>query len=365
MLTGITFFRSTEPDIFRRTRCTVKTAAKNIAVTAQLPTIMLGAGAPGRRFSRLAKDGARKNDAATRLLEDVRREHPHLKLVEDGLAGPHLLKGLDLRLGAKPGDHKFLFEWVNSAPSVEHREFTDENDIRLRYGVPLNDTHPRSQLSLGETPKRQETTLGYGSANQRGEAVDAHRTGALEGTKLTLKNQGYCFEHNHGKKNLSTVFALMLAFLLNGDVASWQAQMEARRSSYFREKVRGLFLNYFLKDWETLCVRASGGNSLRYILNHRGDQVCRSRFFRGNRIVKAMSAPGRSGRGGSRWLALWQRCGLDAPSANVGPLAGIAGSQPLFLPCIPCLMPFFLRRRNAAFPALPAIPPHYPARGFG
>ena len=76
-----------------------------------------------------------------RLLEDVRREHPHLKLVEDGLAGPHFLKGLDLRLGAKPGDHKFLFEWVNSG--VEYQEFTDENDIRheFRYGVPLNDTH--------------------------------------------------------------------------------------------------------------------------------------------------------------------------------------------------------------------------------
>ena len=70
----------------------------------------------------LKKDGARKNDceAAVRLLEDVRREHPHLKLVEDGLVsnGAHFLKGLDLRLGAKPGDHKFLFEWVNSAPSV-------------------------------------------------------------------------------------------------------------------------------------------------------------------------------------------------------------------------------------------------------
>ena len=118
----------------------------------------------------------------------------------------------------------------------------------------------------------------------------------------TLKNQGYCFEHNfgHGEKNLSTVFAflMMLAFLLNTDVASWQAQMEARRSSYFREKVRGLFLNYFLKDWETLCVRASGGNSLRYILNHRRDRVCRSRFFRGNRIVKTMSAPDRA-----RWVA--------------------------------------------------------------
>ena len=85
----------------------------------------------------MAKDGAKKNDceAAARLLEDVRREHPHLKLVEDGLAGPHinLLKGLDLRLGAKPGDHKFLFEWVNNAPSVEHREFTG----RERYTAPV------------------------------------------------------------------------------------------------------------------------------------------------------------------------------------------------------------------------------------
>ncbi len=67
------------------------------------------------------KDGKKKNDcernAATRLLRDVRREHPFLKLivVEDGLAsnGPHIkhLKELNLRfiLGAKPGDHKFLF----------------------------------------------------------------------------------------------------------------------------------------------------------------------------------------------------------------------------------------------------------------
>ena len=94
--------------------------------------------------------------------------------------------------------------------------------------------------------------------------------------------------------------------------------MEARRSSYFREKVRSLFLNYFLKDWETLCVRASGGNSH----NHRRDRVCRSRFFRGNRIVKAMSVPGRRGRGGSRRLALRQRCCLDAPSARGGHLSG-------------------------------------------
>ena len=181
----------------------------------------------------------------------------------------------------------------------------------------------------------------------------------------TLKNQGYCFEHNfgHGKKNLSTVFALMLAFLLNNDVASWQAQMKARRSSYFWEKVRGLFLNYFLKDWETLCVRASGGNS--HVLKHRRDQVCRSRFFRGNRIVKAMSAPGRRERGGSRRLALWQRCCLDAPSANVGPLAGIAGwtapttrctaTRRTFLPRTLRLLSAVVRRQPCALFAVAAL----------
>ena len=72
----------------------------------------------------LKQDGAAKNDcernAGKRLLADVRREHPHLKLIviEDGLASnaPHIrwLQELDLRfiLGAKPDDHQFLFEWV-------------------------------------------------------------------------------------------------------------------------------------------------------------------------------------------------------------------------------------------------------------
>ncbi|MDE0311680.1 MAG: hypothetical protein OXI52_05400, partial [Caldilineaceae bacterium] len=70
------------------------------------------------------EDGASKNDceqnAARRFVESYRREHPHLKTVvlQDGLAskGPHikLLRSRDLRfiLGAKPGDHKFLFEWA-------------------------------------------------------------------------------------------------------------------------------------------------------------------------------------------------------------------------------------------------------------
>ena len=81
-------------------------------------------------------DGVAKNDcernAAKRLLADVRREHPHLKLivVEDALAanGPHirLLQSLKMRfiLGVKPGDHGFLFEWVARTPGVQTAAIT-------------------------------------------------------------------------------------------------------------------------------------------------------------------------------------------------------------------------------------------------
>ena len=71
----------------------------------------------------LKQDGNSKNgcerNAAKRLLEQIRREHPHMKfiVVEDDLASnaPHirLLENLNLRyiLGAKETDHTFLFDW--------------------------------------------------------------------------------------------------------------------------------------------------------------------------------------------------------------------------------------------------------------
>ena len=102
-------------------------------------------------------DGSKKNDcernAAKRLLGDVRREHPHLRLVvvEDALAsnGPHieLLGKLDMRfiLGAKPGDHAFLFDWVDNTPGTRAAEFAGEDGVRHRFrwlnGAPLNDAN--------------------------------------------------------------------------------------------------------------------------------------------------------------------------------------------------------------------------------
>ena len=74
----------------------------------------------------LNQDGSTKNDcernACKRFLENFRREHPHLKaiLTGDGLTStaPYIrmveMFRLKYILGAKPGDHQFLFEQLES-----------------------------------------------------------------------------------------------------------------------------------------------------------------------------------------------------------------------------------------------------------
>ena len=173
-------------------------------------------------------DGAKKNDcernAAKRLLSDVRREHPHLKLVvvEDGLAsnGPHIkhLKALELRfiVGAKRSDHKALFEWVDATARLAHGavkrvEHTDEQGVQhaFRYfnDVPLNDTHFELEVNFLEywetRPNGREqhfawvTDLPIDDANVMALMGAARARWRIENETFdTLKNQGYCFEHN-------------------------------------------------------------------------------------------------------------------------------------------------------------------------
>jgi len=236
----------------------------------------------------MQQDGARKNDcernAAKRLLTELRREHPHLKLivVEDGLASnaPHirLLQGLDLGfiLGAKQTDHTFLFDWVENTPATQTVEFTDPKGIahRFRYlnKAPLNDTHFELEVNFLEYWERLPSgkTQHFSWVTDR--TITPENLMALmragrarwkieNETFNTLKNQGYHFEHNfgHGYRHLSTVLAhlMMLAFLIDQIQQRCcslfqQAQAKAGRKSYFWEKVRGLFMHYLLPDWELL-----------------------------------------------------------------------------------------------------------------
>jgi hypothetical protein len=116
------------------------------------------------------QDGMTKNDcernAAKRLLVQLRREYPKLKLivVEDSLAanGPHLelLGALNLRylIGVKEGDHEALFETVQErrlrAGKTEEFELIDDQGgvrgFRFVNDLPLNKSHPHVRVNFLE-----------------------------------------------------------------------------------------------------------------------------------------------------------------------------------------------------------------------
>lgn len=233
------------------------------------------------------QDGSNKNDcernAAKRLLENVRREHPHLKLIviEDGLSsnGPHikLLNALDMRfiLGAKSEDHRFLFDWVAAEKCQEFEEI-DQAGVKHRYrfinSVPLNDTHFDLKVNFLEywetksngkiqhfswvtdieiTKETVELIMRGGRARWRIENE----------TFNTLKNQGYNFEHNygHGNKHLCSVFTMlmMLSFLIDqaqslGCQLFRAARVKARTLRDLWHEMRMLCKYFVWHSWEDL-----------------------------------------------------------------------------------------------------------------
>lgn len=195
----------------------------------------------------IRQDGETKNDcernAAKRLLEQVRKDHPRLPLIviEDALSAnaPHIreLERHHLRyiLSVKPGDHAFLFAQLEQAHAAgETAEFELEQDgVRHRFRwlnqVPLNASNQDMLVNflqyweVGPEKTRHFSWITDFTINQ--DNVYRLMRGGRARWKIenetfnTLKNQGYHFEHNfgHGKKNLSVNFALlmMLAFAID------------------------------------------------------------------------------------------------------------------------------------------------------
>jgi hypothetical protein len=235
----------------------------------------------------IKQDGHSKNDcernAAKRFLEHVRREHPHLKLivVEDGLSSnmPHIstLKALDFSfiLSAKPGDHKFLFEWIEGEfctylermdPQGTTHKFKFIND------APLNEANFTCKINFIEyweikrDGKQQHFSWVTDIPVTEKNVFEIMRGGRARWrieneTFNTLKNQGYQFEHNfgHGYRYLSTVFAMlmMLAFLIDQTQALCSSSFKralAKKKRRIRlwEMLRNVFRMFFVKDWVML-----------------------------------------------------------------------------------------------------------------
>jgi len=195
------------------------------------------------------QDGNTKNDcernAAKRLLRKIRKEHPRLKfiVVEDGLASnaPHIreLKALHMHfiLGAKPGDHEFLFDQVIAAfekdrvTTMSWKLDDGYAEVSFINNVPLNESNQDLLVNFlhyveyGPDGKERKvftwvTDLKIMRSNAPLFVRGGRARWKIENeTFNTLKNQGYHYEHNygHGKQHLSVVFAMlmMLAFLVD------------------------------------------------------------------------------------------------------------------------------------------------------
>lgn len=190
-------------------------------------------------------DGSTKNDcehnASKRLLTDLRREHPHLKVVvvEDALSSnyPHLslLDSLKMNyiIGVKPGSHTYLFDWIHDLKPEVHRQEDEDGTthaFRSYSDVPLNDAHYNYRVNVllyTETKKNGKeqhfswvTKIPITPENAYQIMRSARARWRIENeTFNTLKNQGYHFEHNygHGQENLCSVMTMLmlLAFLID------------------------------------------------------------------------------------------------------------------------------------------------------
>ena len=235
------------------------------------------------------QDGAKKNDcehtALKRLLENLRRAHPHLKLVVtlDGLYADgvilNLLKELDIRfiITAHEKDLKYLYEFYNATQKNTQTITQSHRTISLSFanGLPLNDTHHQRQVNLlcaEETivqkrkTKQQKfawiTDMLLSPSNVQTIMKGGRSRWRIENeTFNTLKNQGYQFEHNfgHGYENLNVVMAYLMftAFLID-QVQEFSckhfkaALKKAKRLKYLWERIKNYFLICTIDSWEQL-----------------------------------------------------------------------------------------------------------------
>jgi len=234
------------------------------------------------------RDGSEKNDcernAAKRFIDNLQREHPHLNviIIADGIASnaPYIRlleeNRMKFLLGAKPGDHKFLFDASEVSEEAKEYDVLDEKGFshQFRYvnDIPLNKSNSDVRVNFLEymqtDPKGKETLFSWVTnitINQNN--VFALMRGGRARWKIenetfnTLKNLGYNFEHNygHGKKYLSTVLGLllMLAFLIDQvqEISCSLFKAAKKRAASYRflwENIRVLLQFFPIPSWEWL-----------------------------------------------------------------------------------------------------------------
>ena len=157
-------------------------------------------------------DGSTKNDcernASGRFLERLRRNHPKMKFIitEDGLSSnaPHIKKiqslGMKFILGAKPGDHKYLYDLVNVLDlKTLERTFYDGKKVirrktqRIRYvnDVPLNASNRDLKVNFLELEEIIERKVEKIEHDNRGISTITYDWEKEKSTKFSMGHRYY------------------------------------------------------------------------------------------------------------------------------------------------------------------------------
>ena len=194
-------------------------------------------------------DGSEKQDceinAGKRFMQKLRQDHPHLKITLgwDGIASKQPMiegarkEGMNFIFVAKPDDHTIMMEWIGEQKKLgemEKKTITDEKGRTHIYEwikqVPLNGNQDTVMVNffryeMIDTTKKGEREVVYRNSWVTDFEISSHNIVELVKAGRcrwkvenecfnTLKNQGYCLEHNygHGKRHLSFNFLLLTLF---------------------------------------------------------------------------------------------------------------------------------------------------------
>ena len=139
--------------------------------------------------------------------------------------------GVRYLINVKPGNHKWLFSWVNASQCAEFTLKDKHNEYEFNFinQVPLNESNEAFKINFLECRQvnaKKEEKLFTSITNFHIIQKNTYQLTRTARTRLRIENetfntpknnQGYNFEHNygHGKKHLSNVvvYLMMPAFL--------------------------------------------------------------------------------------------------------------------------------------------------------
>lgn len=233
-------------------------------------------------------DGSEKQDcetnAAKRFIKNLRKAHPRQKFIlgGDGLMSRQPLietaleHNMHVLFVAKPGDHKYMFEWLNDYPELPTTEYTDKKGcihrFRWQNKVPLHGGANAIEVNYIEYQQIKAGAVTYKNSwvtdieVTKENIIDLAKAGRcrwkIENECFnTLKNQGYHIEHNygHGSENLSynmyllTLLAFFYHQIFELTCGIYQACRKANGSKKnLWDGFRFIIEKMIIESWEVL-----------------------------------------------------------------------------------------------------------------